>query len=402
MTNEYTNSFRLIAPHGGVLVNRLLDGELRAIMRERAQSLTRVPLSPMNVADIECISTGVYSPMTGFMGEADYKSVVHDMHLSNGLPWTVPLGLAVDDDLAARIKIGDSVALAEPTENGDRLLGVLTVSEMFKYDKETESQKVYGTTEDAHPGVARILAQGDTYLAGDIWVFDRPLEVVTTFGDIRFTPADTRRMFKERGWRRIVAFQTRNPIHRAHEYLQKVALEIVDGLMLHPLVGETKSDDIPADVRVASYQAILDTYYPMDRVLLNVFPAAMRYAGPREAIFHAIARKNYGCSHFIVGRDHAGVGKYYGTYDAHYIFDEFDPRALDITPLFFEHAFYCTKCEAVVTAKTCPHGKDSWVFLSGTQVREKLANGEMLPVEFTRPEVSKVLVEGTRRQAVGG
>lgn len=394
------HNFKLIAPHGGVLVNRLLDGDMRDVMRERAQSMTRVPLSPMNVADIECVSTGVYSPLTGFMGQADYTSVVHDMHLTNGLPWTVPVTLAVEGALADSIAAGQTVALAEPDPDapgGERLLGVLTVSEKFSYDKAVEAQEVYRTTDAEHPGVARIYAQGDVCLAGDIWVFDRPKEVVTTFGDIRLTPAETRALFQARGWRRIVAFQTRNPIHRAHEYIQKVALEIVDGLMLHPLVGETKSDDVPAEVRVASYQAILDTYYPMDRVLLNVFPAAMRYAGPREAIFHAIARKNYGCSHFIVGRDHAGVGKYYGTYDAHLIFDEFDPRELDITPLFFEHAFYCKKCEAVVTAKTCPHGKDEWVFLSGTQVREMLAAGEMLPVEFTRPEVSRVLMDGMKR-----
>ena len=394
------HNFKLIAPHGGVLVNRLLDGDMRDVMRERAQSMTRVPLSPMNVADIECVSTGVYSPLTGFMSQAEYTSVVHDMHLTNGLPWTVPVTLAVEGALADSIAAGQTVALAEPDPDapgGERLLGVLTVSEKFSYDKAIEAQEVYRTTDAEHPGVARIYAQGDVCLAGDIWVFDRPKEVVTTFGDIRLTPAETRALFQARGWRRIVAFQTRNPIHRAHEYIQKVALEIVDGLMLHPLVGETKSDDVPAEVRVASYQAILDTYYPMDRVLLNVFPAAMRYAGPREAIFHAIARKNYGCSHFIVGRDHAGVGKYYGTYDAHLIFDEFDPRELDITPLFFEHAFYCKKCEAVVTAKTCPHGKDEWVFLSGTQVREMLAAGEMLPVEFTRPEVSRVLMDGMKR-----
>ncbi len=310
---QTANSIRLIAPHGGTLVNRLLEGELRDVMRERARSLTRVPLSPLNTADIECIATGVYSPLTGFMGQADYQRVVHDMHLDNGLPWTVPVTLAVHDDLAERIAIGETVTLAEPdpdAPDGERLLGVLTVSEKFRYDKQVEAQKVYGTTDDAHPGVARLYRQGDVCLAGDIWIFDRPKEVISTFGDIRLTPAETRRLFVERGWRRVVAFQTRNPIHRAHEYIQKTALEIVDGLMLHPLVGETKSDDIPAEVRIASYQAILATYYPLDRVLLNVFPAAMRYAGPREAIFHAIARKNYGCSHFIVGRDHAGVGNY--------------------------------------------------------------------------------------------
>jgi sulfate adenylyltransferase len=393
------NSYRLIAPHGGVLVNRLLEGDVRDITRERARSMTRIPLSPMNIADLECIATGVYSPMTGYMGQEEYNSVLKDMHLSGGLPWTVPLTLAVDDDLATAITVGETVALAEPDADSDggwRYLGVLTVIEKYPYDKAFEAQQVYGTTDSDHPGVTRLYEQGGTYLAGDLWVFDRPKET-KSFSHIRFTPAQTRAIFRERGWRRVVAFQTRNPIHRAHEYLQKVALEVVDGLMLHPLVGETKSDDIPAEVRIASYEAILETYYPMDRVLLNVFPAAMRYAGPREAIFHAIARKNYGCSHFIVGRDHAGVGKYYGTYDAQNIFDEFDPQKLAITPLMFEHAFYCRKCEAVVSAKTCPHGKDQWVFLSGTQVREMLARGEMLPVEFTRPEVSKVLIEGMKR-----
>jgi len=398
---ERRNSFHLIAPHGGTLINRLLQGDIRETMRERAQSLVRVPLTPLNIADLECISTGVFSPLCGFMGEADYQSVVHHMHLTNGLPWTIPVTLAVTSDLAARISIGQTVALAEPDPAGvvgGRLLGVLEVSEKFHYDKAVEAHNVYCTTDPAHPGVARLYAQGEVYLAGDIWVFDRPIEVETTFPRLRCTPAETRRIFKERGWRRIVAFQTRNPIHRAHEYIQKTALEIVDGLLLHPLVGETKADDIPADVRVESYQAILDSYYPADRVLLSVFPAAMRYAGPREAIFHAIARKNYGCSHFIVGRDHAGVGNYYGTYDAHYIFDEFDPRALDITPLFFEHTFYCKRCGAIVSSKTCPHSKDDHIVLSGTQVRSMLERGELLPPEFTRPEVSRVLIEGMRRK----
>ncbi len=393
MTDQ-NHTFPLIAPHGGTLINRLLSGEMQALMRERAQSLVRVPLSALNVADLECISTGVFSPLTGYMGEADYRSVLNDMHLVNGLPWTIPVTLAVSAELAAKIKVGQTVALAE----GDRLLGVLEVSEKFGYDKQDEAQKVFRTTEDAHPGVARVYAQGDVYLAGDIWVFDRPQEVASSFNELRYAPADTRRYFMEQGWRRIVAFQTRNPIHRAHEYIQKTALEIVDGLLLHPLVGETKADDIPADVRVESYRAILDSYYPADRVLLSVFPAAMRYAGPREAIFHAIARKNYGCSHFIVGRDHAGVGKYYGTYDAHYIFDEFDPRKLDITPLFFEHTFYCKKCGQIVSSKTCPHGKEDHIVLSGTQVREKLERGELLPVEFTRPEVSEVLIRGAQRK----
>jgi sulfate adenylyltransferase len=388
-----------IAPHGGTLINRMLRGDMAEATREMAQRLPQIVLSPLSISDLELIAIGALSPLTGFMGAADYRSVVHDMHLTSGLPWTIPVTLAVDDETARGIQIGQSVTLVEPAPDGSmHQMGVLEVAEKYGYDKTVEAEKVYRTTEDAHPGVARLYAQGDVLLAGEVWVFDLPLAARTEFPQLRHTPAQTRRMFAQNGWRTTVGFQTRNPVHRAHEYIQKVALEIVDGLFLHPLVGETKSDDIPADVRIASYEAILRDYYPADRVLLGVFPAAMRYAGPREAIFHAIARKNYGCTHFIVGRDHAGVGKYYGTYDAQLIFDEFDKNLIDITPLMFEHAFYCRKCEAIVTAKTCPHDRSEWVSLSGTQVRDMLARGEMLPREFTRPEVSQVLMKGLKRK----
>jgi sulfate adenylyltransferase len=321
------------------------------------------------------------------------------MHLASGPVWTIPVTLAVDEETGKTIEIGGSVALAETADNGGtHLLGILEVNDKFAYDKKIEAERVYKTTEDKHPGVKRLYGQGDVLLAGDIWLFDQPNAARTEFPEFRHMPAQSRRLFARSGWRRIVAFQTRNPIHRAHEYIQKTALEIVDGLFLHPLVGETKSDDIPADVRVASYQTILRDYYPADRVILGVFPAAMRYAGPREAIWHAIARKNYGCTHFIVGRDHAGVGKYYGTFDAHYIFDEFSPEEIGITPLFFDHTFYCKKCGGIVSAKTCPHDASEHIILSGTQVRQMLERGEMLPEEFTRPEVSKVLIEGMRRK----
>jgi sulfate adenylyltransferase len=326
------------------------------------------------------------------MTQTDYENVVSNSRLSNGLVWTIPVVLPVDDDLASQIQEGQEVALIED----DRILAVMEVTEKYNYDKQLEAREVYKTDEDAHPGVARLFRQGNTLLGGPIWLVDWPKN--QEFLDFRHTPAQMRRMFASRGWRRVVGFQTRNPIHRAHEYIQKTALEIVDGLLLHPLVGETKADDIPADVRMESYQSLLRDYYPPDRVVLGVFPAAMRYAGPREAIFHATARKNYGCTHFIVGRDHAGVGSYYGTYDAHLIFDEFTPEDIGITPLFFDHAFYCKKCGGIVSAKTCPHGKEHWVHLSGTQVREMLERGEMLPEEFTRPEVSKVLMEGMRRR----
>ncbi len=388
-----------IAPHGGTLVSRLVRGEMAAATREMARNLKTVVLAPMNVSDVELIATGVLSPLTGFMGSEDYRSVVKDMHLRSGLPWTIPVTLPVSAEEAQDIQIGQSVALAEPDPAGGlHLMGVVEVAEKYPYDKADEARNVYRTEEDKHPGVARLYRQGDVLLGGDIWVFDLPLASRTEFPQFRHTPAQTRRMFAQNGWRKIVAFQTRNPIHRAHEYIQKTALEIVDGLFLHPLVGETKSDDIPADVRVESYQTILRDYYPADRVLLGVFPAAMRYAGPREAIWHAIARKNYGCTHFIVGRDHAGVGNYYGTYDAHTIFDNFDADAIGIVPLFFEHTFYCKKCQAIVSSKTCPHDKSEHIALSGTQVRQMLERGEMLPEEFTRPEVSKVLIDGMRRK----
>jgi sulfate adenylyltransferase len=389
-------TFPQILPHGGLLVNRLLVGDAREEVAQRAPSLERIILSDLNLADLEMIATGGLSPLTGFMNQADYQSVVVNKRLANGLPWTIPVTLAISSEQAERIEAGQEVALVEKDDSGERILAILHVQEKYSYDKAFEAEHVYRTTEEAHPGVNRLYRQGEVLLSGPISVIELPERTRSEFSELRYTPEQTRRIFAERGWRRIVGFQTRNPIHRAHEYIQKTALEVVDGLLLHPLVGETKSDDIPAKVRVESYQAILDAYYPMDRVLLGVFPAAMRYAGPREAIFHAIARKNYGCTHFIVGRDHAGVGKYYGTYDAHHIFDEFTPEEIGITPLFFEHTFYCKACGAVVSLKTCPHDTSQHVVLSGTQVREKLARGEILPVEFTRPEVSRVLIRGVQ------
>ncbi len=379
-----------ILPHGGTLVNRVLRGEVGKAVAERAQSLPRIALDSTRMSDLELIATGALSPLTGFMGQVDYEKVVREMRLASNLVWTIPVVLPVSRELAATLAEGQEVALCE----GDRVLAVMEVREKFEYDKQLEAQEVYRTTEEKHPGVARLYGQGEVLLGGDIWLVDWPSAATTEFPDFRFAPADTRRAFAGRGWKRIVGFQTRNPIHRAHEYIQKVAMELVDGLMLHPLVGETKGDDIPADVRMMSYQTLLSSYYPSDRVMLGVFPAAMRYAGPREAVFHAIARKNYGVTHFIVGRDHAGVGNYYGTYDAQRIFDDFRPEEIGLTLLFFDHTFYCRKCGGIVSIKTCPHDRSEHVVLSGTQVRQMLERGEALPTEFTRPEVSKVLVDG--------
>ena len=371
---------RLIAPHGGELVDR--TGE----RPEGVERLEQVTLTSREVSDLDMLAVGALSPLEGFMGRDHYERVVEEMHLASGLPWALPVCLAVD-----RAPSGDRVAL---TDEGGRLLATLDVEEAYEYDKEREAERCFRTTEETHPGVARLYAQKPLYLAGRVTVFDRP---EPEFPELALDPAETRAAFAERGWRRVVGFQTRNPIHRAHEYLTKVALETVDGLLVHPLVGDTKSDDVPAETRVACYRVLLDGYYPADRVLLAAFPAAMRYAGPREAVWHAICRKNYGCSHFIVGRDHAGVGDYYGTYDAQLIFDEFEPHELDIEPMFFEHAFFCRTCGQMATPKTCPHPADDHVFLSGTKVRELLAAGELPPKEFSRPEVAEVLIQAYQK-----
>jgi sulfate adenylyltransferase len=365
----------LITPHGGVLVE--CTGERPADV----ESLEAIALTPRELADLDMLASGALSPLTGFMGQDDYERVVDDMHLASGLAWALPVCLAVSE--APR---GDRVALAGAD---GRLLAVLEVEDVFAYDKEREAERCFRTTEAAHPGVARLYAQGDLYVAGAVTVFERQ---APPFPELHRDPADTRALFAERGWKRVVGFQTRNPIHRAHEYLTKCALETVDGLLIHPLVGETKSDDVPATVRVEAYETLVAGYYPADRVVVSAFPAAMRYAGPREAIWHAICRKNWGCSHFIVGRDHAGVGSYYGSYDAQLIFDEFEPHELGVEPMFFEHSFWCRACGQMASPKTCPHEGSDRVFLSGTQVREMLASGERPPEEFTRPAVADVLI----------
>ncbi len=385
MTTE-TASIPSITPHGGRLINRELQGRERDEARAKARTLKQVPLDSTAVSDLELIAIGGFSPLTGFMGSADYQRVVDDARLANGLVWSLPITLGVTREQAAEITEGREVALTD----GGAPLALMRVDEVYGYDKRREAENVYRTTDEAHPGVARLYEQGEMLLAGEIRLIEHPAST-RVFPEHQLPPARSRAAFAERGWRRIVAFQTRNPIHRAHEYIQKCALEVVDGLFVHPLVGETKGGDISAEVRMNSYLKLMSLYYPAGRTLLGVFPAAMRYAGPREAIFHAIVRKNYGCTHFIVGRDHAGVGDYYGTYDAQRIFDDFAPEELEITPLFFEHTFYCTLCGGMASAKTCPHGAEHHVTLSGTQVREMLSKGEIPPVEFTRPEVAKLL-----------
>jgi sulfate adenylyltransferase/3'-phosphoadenosine 5'-phosphosulfate synthase len=385
----------LVSAHGPSpegLVNRYAPADQWEDLMAEANSLPAVTLNPRQLSDAHMLAQGVFSPLGGFLTRPDYQQVVAHMHLASGRPWPIPITLAVSDGVGAGLKEGQQVALAGPD---GRLVGVLELQEKYRRDKKLEARQVYRTEDAAHPGVANLYQEGDLVLGGPVTMFQAP-QPEADIAPFYRTPAQTRQEFARLGWKTVVGFQTRNPVHRAHEYIQKCAMEIVDGLLLHPLVGETKADDTPALVRMQCYQALLENYYPKDRTLLSVFPAFMRYAGPREAIFHALCRRNYGCTHFIVGRDHAGVGNYYGTYDAQHIFKEFDPQSLGIAPLFFENSFYCKKCGAVASTKTCPHDGAQRLTLSGTAARAMLQKGELLPPEFTRPEVSRILSAPTQ------
>jgi sulfate adenylyltransferase len=381
----------ITAHGGGELIDLRASAAEAAKLRAHAAGLASVTLSPRDLADLEMLASGAFSPLTGFMAEADYARSRDELRLASGVPWSIPITLGVEAAQADKLKPGTDVALATP--DGTRL-AILKLAEIFPVDRKREAAAVFGTPDENHPGAKNVLATPPICLAGRVILFD---EIPgRTFMEYRLEPRQTRAAFAERGWKKVVAFQTRNPTHRAHEYIQKAALEICDGLLLHPLVGETKGDDVPAAVRMESYKVLLELYYPKNRAMLSVMPAHMRYGGPREAILHAIIRRNYGCTHFIVGRDHAGVGNYYGTYDAQKIFERFTAAEIGITPLMFENTFYCRHCGGMASYKTCPHSDADRLLLSGTKVREMLQKGEPPPPEYTRPEIAAILVNAMR------
>jgi sulfate adenylyltransferase len=380
----------LVPPHGGQLKPLLLEGNKLNNAITEAKKYPQVRLTSRETSDLIMLAIGAFSPLDGFMREKDYLGVVNNMEMSDGTLWPIPITLSVEKELADTLDIGDKAALVDD-ESGE-LMGALTIEEKYTYDKKVEALKVFGTKDEAHPGVAKVYAQHDILLAGPVEVFSQgpyPAE----FGDYYAAPAETRAIFSKKGWRTISGFQTRNPIHRSHEYVTKIAMEVTDGVLIHPLVGKLKAGDIPADIRMKCYEILIENYYPKDNVVLKVYPMEMRYGGPREAVLHAIFRQNYGCSHLIIGRDHAGVGNYYGPFDAQKIFNDIPDDKLHIKPLNIDWTFWCHKCDGMASMKTCPHDKDDRVMISGTKLREMLAEGQLPPKEFSRPEVADILMK---------
>ncbi len=382
-------SSALVPPHGGRLIPLLLQGQERSREKDKAANLTQIRMNSRETSDLIMLAQGAFSPLDGFMRQNDYKTVVTDMTMADGTLWPIPITLSVSAEQADGIKEGQEVALLD--DDSGEVMGTMTVEEKYTYDKKHEARNVFLTEDEAHPGVAKIYNQHEVYLAGPVRALSEG-PFPERFGGYYARPAETRAIFEERGWSRVSGFQTRNPIHRSHEYVTKIALEVSDGVLIHPLVGKLKAGDIPADVRMKCYEVLLDNYYLRENVVLKVYPMEMRYGGPREAVLHAIFRQNYGCSHLIVGRDHAGVGDYYGPFDAQKIFDDIPEEKLHIRPLNIDWTFWCHKCDGMASMKTCPHGKEDRVLISGTKLREMLSNGEYPPKEFSRPEVVDVLM----------
>ena len=386
---------QLVPPHGGELRPLLLEGEERKQNLKKANMLPKIRLSSRETSDLIMMAIGAFSPLDGFMRKDNYESVVENMHLLNGILWPIPITLSVTKKQAESLPLESEVALVDDESN--ETMGIMTIREKFTYDKINEAKKVFLTEDEAHPGVAKVYTQKEILLGGPLKALSEgPYPKI--YGKKFGRPEETRKIFKKQGWSTVAAFQTRNPIHRSHEYCTKIALEVSDGIFIHPLVGKLKAGDIPADIRMKCYDILLEKYYPKDRVVLKVYPLEMRYGGPREALLHAVFRQNYGCSHLIIGRDHAGVGDYYGPFDAQKIFTEIENDALYIKPLNIDWTFWCHKCDGMASMKTCPHSKEDRVLISGTKVRELLANGEMLPKEFSRPEVAEILVDYYKNQ----
>jgi sulfate adenylyltransferase len=381
-------------PHGGELVNRIVTGARKTELEKEAKNLFQLIIEDRYGADVEMIANGAFSPLTGFMNKADAEGTIEKMTLSNGLLWGIPI-LLPSGDQHDRIKVGEEIALIE--KSSGNVLAVMRVEEKFELDLMNLAQKCFKTTEDKHPGVKAVMSGGNKFISGPLEMVNRPTRHDEIDNKYYLDPAETRAEFAERGWKTVVAFQTRNPIHRAHEYLIKCAQEIVDGALIHPIVGETKPDDIPAPVRMRCYEALINGYFNPDNTMVSALPTAMRYAGPREAINHTLIRKNYGCTHMIVGRDHAGVGTYYGTYEAQEMMDSVADRT-GMTILKFENTFYCKETQGMASSKTAPKNATQ-VSLSGTKVREMLANGERPPAEFSRAEVADILIEWATSKA---
>lgn len=379
---------KLVPPHGGGPLKPLLVGDAERVeVAARAESLARVSLSSRELSDLFMLGMGAYTPLDGFMREADWRGTCVDMKLANGLFWPIPITLSCGQGQADEIAIGDEIALAN--ESG-ALVGAMRIGEKYTIDRVLECQKVYGTTDDKHPGVQKVLEQGAVNLAGPVSVLSEG-HYPKTYKGLYYRPAETRKLFEDKGWSTVAAFQTRNPMHRSHEYLAKIAIEICDGVLIHQVLGALKPGDIPAETRVKAINTLVENYFVPGTAVQAGYPIEMRYAGPREALLHALFRQNFGCSHLIVGRDHAGVGDYYGPFDAHHIFDTLDQGSLVTQPLKIDITFYCHRCDGMATGKTCPHGEEDRLNISGTRLREMFANRETIPAEFSRPEAVEVL-----------